>query len=350
MSDPNIEIVIDSGVWRGWKRVTVSYGAKKAVRNFALTVTDDIESGMFGQNGGMWDFMPQTPIKIRESGELLLDGHVDSMVPSYDANNHHVEIAGRSKSADFVDSSHEHEKGEWKNKDILEIAKDLNKSDIDISSAVDNLKKLEKFRTNPHETCFQAIERIARAQQLLLIGKANGGIEIAEGGKRRTNGPLIEGENIVGASAHFDDSNVHSDYKVKGQQVFGSDKKSLRIVGEAKNERVKRKRPKTLPHETATDKDSAKKRAEHHRDRQEGESKSASVKVQGWRDQGNKLYVPNTLIYVYSPRLRLDMDMLIENVSCSVDSGGSFTTLALVHPKALGSKASTGSKTSSVWQ
>ncbi|RNJ49357.1 phage baseplate assembly protein [Methylocystis hirsuta] len=342
--DADVSVIAGGSNWTAWKRASVQYGAKQAVRAFALTVTDTADWA------GKWDFMPGTEVQVMEGGELMVKGFIDKMTPSYEAKNHHVEIGGRSKGKDSVDSSVEHDKGEFRDKNILQIAKDLDKQNVGYKSelADSDMPKLEYFRINPHETVFEAIERIARKQHLLLIGQPDGGIKIDKGGTRRVNAPLIEGENIIGASATFDESDKHSEYKVKGQKVFGGNRKAISIIGTAKDKSVKRNRPKTLTHETATDEKDAKKRAEAHRDRQFGESVSATIRVRGWRDQNGQHYQPNTLIHVRSPLIKLDMDLLISDVNCTMDASGSFTSLQLVHPKALNSKSANASA-SDVW-
>ena len=340
------QLVVGGRKWTAWKRVSVQYGAEQASRAFAFTSTD---AGTFADR---WSFMPGTEVSVQESGELLVKGFIDKMTPSFDAKNHHVELSGRSKSKDTIDSSVEHHKGEFRKKSILDIAKELDKQGVGFASklAAADLPKLDVFRINPHETVFQAVERIARKQQLLLIGQADGSIKIDKGGDKIVNAPLIEGKNILAGSATFDESDKHSDYKVKGQKVFGSNKSALQITASAKDTSVKRQRTKTIAHDTATDKDTAKKRAEAHRDRQQGRSVSANIRVLGWRDDKGKLFEPNTIIPVYAPTLKLNMLMLIKSVNLTMDESGSFAALELAHPKALNSKATTGSRTDSVWQ
>lgn len=338
-----VEVHVGGMSYTGFKRVSVQYSAKKAVRAFAFTVTDgnDWEA--------KWNFMPGEEVSILESEEPILKGFINNMTPSYDATNHTVEITGRSKGQDTVDSSATKKPGEWKKKKLDEIAKDLDEQGVGFNVKTD-MPTLEYFRVNTGESVFEAVERMTRRHGLLLIGAPDGSIDIDKGGEESENEPLIEGDNILSASATFDDSNKQSEYIVKGQRVFGSNRKALQIVERSKDKSVKRNRPKVMQPETDIDEAGAKKRANWHRDRQSGESISASVRVQGWRDRNGKLWKVNKLVSIYSPKLKLDMQLLLESVNLTQDDSGSFAVLTLVHPKALGSKANTGSKTDPVWQ
>jgi prophage tail gpP-like protein len=337
-------VVVSGGRWKNWTRVSVAYGAKQSVRAFGLSVTDN--------NGqpfaAAWNFMPGTAVQIMEQSDLLLTGFIDRMSPSFDQKGHKVEINGRSRSGDHVDSSIEHNTNEFKNKTPLEIGNEIDKQGVGFKSS-EQLDKIDLFRTNPFESVFSGMERLTRSEQLLMIGNADGSVQLAKGGKISVNAPLVEGLNIIAASAVFDDGDRHSGYKVKGQKALGINRKAIQISEEAKDGGVTRNRPKHIPHERRTTSATAKKRAAHHRDRQMGESTSAKIRVQGWRDQNGLLYVENTLIFVFSPILKLNMQMLIESIDLTMDESGSFAEISVVHPKALGSDAGTGSNATSEW-
>jgi len=338
--------------WTGWTRVSVQYGAKQAVRAFALTAVDS-SAQLLASSQYQWSFMPGAEVSITEGGQLFVKGFINKMAPSFSANNHIVEVSGRSTSQDCVDSTAEHRTGEFRKKNILQIAKELDKQNVGFSSDLSDsdMPQLEFFRVNPGEAVFNALQRIAMKQQLLLIGQPDGSVKIDKGGNQVVNAPLIEGYNIVGASASFGDEDKHSVYKVKGQRALGSDKSSIQIIGTAKDSSVKRNRPKHIHHgETDLDQQAADKRAQSHRDRQQGESITATVRVKGWRDENGQPYKENSLIPVHSPMLKLNMSLLISSVNCTMDESGSFTSLSLVQPQAFGSNANTGAGTDSAWQ
>jgi prophage tail gpP-like protein len=352
MDQPTYVTVLAGGMtYSAFTQVAVQYAANQAARTFALTVTD-ASDGWDEQ----WNFMPGTEITIFGNGQLVLTGYVEKMTPSYDAHDHHVEISGRSKGADTIDSSAEHPKGEFNKKTTIQIANELDKQGVGFSTDVEQ-KVNEVFRLNPMETVFGAVERLARKHQMLLQGMPDGSIKLTKGGTGGMNAALIEGVNILGASAIFDDSDKHSEYKVKGQKTLGVGKKSLRIEATEKDSKMKRHRPKHLHQETTLDDEGqAQKRAKHHKDRQSGESISAKVHLQSWFDDGGMIWQANALVFIESPKLKLSNMMLIKSVHLSQSENGSFTDLDLVMPEAfggdgggMGGSAGSGSNTSPQW-
>lgn len=337
------------GMDYSFERAACSYSANQAARAFAFTVTDATDGG-----GMAWGFMPGEAVTVMANGQLILTGYINKMTPSFDKHSHTIEVSGTSKGADSVKSAAEHDKGEWRNKTPLQIAQELDKQGVGFSSDVDQ-PTIEYARLNPNETVFAALERITRRYPMLFQGMPDGSIKMTKGGSGGSNSPLIEGVNIIGGSASFDDGDQHSEYKVKGQRVYGVDKKSLQIVATSKDSSVKRHLPKHIHQESDIDQDSAQKRADHHKNRQQGESVTATIRTQSWFDSGGQLWNANGLVYVQSPILKLSQQMLIKSVQLTQDNGGSFAQLSLVLPQAFGGEGTgmggggTGSGTQSPW-
>lgn len=342
-----VRVNVAGYAWTAFERVTVSYSAKQAVRQFAFTATDDTGSG--GLLKEAWNFMPDTPVTVTANGHLLVTGYIEHLAPSYDGNHHVVEVSGRSKGADAVDSSAEHKTGEFKKKTPLQIAQELDKYGIGFKARAKNMKPIEIFRLNPGESMFACVDRACRKQQLRLQGEPDGSILLTDD-CAGSNAPLIEGVNILKAGSTFDNSERHSEYRVRGQKAYGTDKKLFRIEGTSKDGGVKRHRPRIIRPETDLTEEEAKKRAEHLRDRQMGESITATVTTQGWHDDNGRPWLAGGFVYVYSPMLKLDMTLAISTVSLTQDASGSVSVLSLVHPAALGSSKSTGSKTAPEYQ
>ena len=342
-----VGVTVGGSMWTAFERISAAYSAKHAARAFSFTATDDTMSF-----NDAWSFMPGTPVTVTANGDLMVTGFIDKMSPSYDAKHHHIEVSGRSKSADTVDSSAVHDKSEFKNKTPVQIANELGMKVGVTYKALAKMKPIEWHRINPGETIHDCVERACRKQQIRLMGTADGNVTLVDD-VFGSNTPLIEGENILAATANFDDSDSHSEYKVHGQRTFHTRKGDYRIEAKESNSRVKRSRPKVIRTETDVTKDEAEKRAKHQKNTANGEAVTANVKVQGWHDSDGALWQANGLVYVYSPMLKLDRMMGISSVNCTQEAkNGSFTTLALVLPEALGNAkgGGEGKNNGSAWK
>ncbi len=343
MSEEIVSVVVGGTQFFGWEKVAVNLAADKAARSFALTAADGTDLG------AAFSFLPDQTIDVYAGDDLLLHGWIEQLIPSFEAANHTIEVSGRSKSADAVESSANHKTGELKNKNLLQIAKEIDDTGVKYTTDTD-LKTIDKFRLNPGETVFEALDRLAKYDGVLLMGQADGSIMITKGGsKGNVHPPLVEGVNILGGSATYDFSGKAKKVKIRGQHIFGqSSKNSLRIGADATNPAMQRNITKSIVGERdLTGIDQAKERASNHLVRQQAQASSASIKVQGWRDANGAIWTPNSLVFVNSQALRMNQTFAIKDVSLTQDSSGTIAQLSLVDPRSLHGKTSPGKKAAS---
>jgi prophage tail gpP-like protein len=331
-SEEFVVLKIDGKPYEGWKSMSVKYDAKSPERSFQVQASDGIVQSILSSPSPI---QPGCEAELLSNGDLLVKGYIEDVERSFDANSHHLSISGKSKGKDAVDNSAVHGTGEFKDKNLLQIANELDKFGIGFKSDED-LRKIT-FRLNNGQTVFKNINRAARQQGLFLYGNADGSISITRHGKKQHTGGIIEGFNLKAGSSTFTEEGRHSDYIVKGQMPAGTKAENTQVKGEAKDEGVKRYRPKIWIAETAIDKQRAQERAEHMRAASAGESVKASITMQGFRDEGGRIWEAGWLVYTGSPTLLIDQDMAISSVELSQDekSQGSLAKLELVHPSAL---------------
>ena len=341
-----VSLVVAGYEYRSWTAFGVSYGAKKATPAFTCAVTDDVNNAI----ADVWNYMPGTACMVKANGDLVLTGFTHTCNPSFDKDNHTVNITGSSKSSDSSRAAADHPTGEMRNMTPLQIAQALDKQGVGFTSDAD-MTSIPLFRVNPGETVLDAVSRACSKQDgLSLMGQPDGSIKIAKGGTSRVHPALQEGTiGFLGGSATFSDEDQHSEIKVKGQKVYGTDKGSLQVVQSTKNDSVKRNIPKHVIPEADTDETQAKGRSKKHKERQQSKSVTASIKMQGWHDANGKLWVPNTLVTIYSPTLKLYQDLLLDSVRLAHGANGSTSQLEFVQPDTAGSNTSTGSKSDPIW-
>lgn len=345
MGETWITVAAGGGLWTAFERVLVRASFQEAARSFQLKVAAEP-----GASATAWMFKAGTEISILSNGALMCRGFVDRYQPSLgEHDTAEVNISGRSRSQDYIDSSAVHDTGQFNNKDPQEIGAALDKFGVGISTD-EMLKKLKVYRITPGETAFRCLEKLCREQGVFPVGQADGSIKITKGGKMRHAGGLIEGVNIKKIEADHNWSGRHSDVIVRGQSPYGHGEDALQIEGKARDAELGRYRPVIVHHDGDTDKNRAKKRATTRRDREAGNALKANVTVQGHHDDGGTLWEPGALIFTHSPFADIQQDMAIESVTFSQDRReGTLSVLSLVDPRALGGKGGKGGKAGGAW-
>lgn len=335
----NRELIAVNGViGYGWVSVHVHAALGKAVRSFDLQTTDRFK------------FPPGTPVEITANGDLVLKGYSNLYKPQVNPQSHPIRIAGRGRGQDFVDCSAIHKKGHFENKKPEDIAKELDHWGVIAGSEIPT-EIIEYFQLHQGATGWEEIERALRDQGVVQSGQPDGSIKFtnAKAAKRHAGG-IIEGVNLHDGEAEISDDRRFSETQVKGQRRKGTKAEDLRIKETANDSGVKRYRPKLIVAETDTNKKRAKKRAENESNRAQGFSVKANIMVQSWRDQAGTLWTPNSLVYIFSPSLDLDGDLLLETVDYHQDEKHTWSRLQFVHPKAYQGKAGKANKSGKQWE
>jgi prophage tail gpP-like protein len=346
----------------GWHAVSVQRGLEQAAAQFSCSVSERTT----GAPMEPWVLRPGSPCSILLDGEVVITGYIDTYMPRYDANSHGVEIRGRSRTADFIDSAAIVPGGQFKQLSLLEIAERLAKPfGLSISPSagmategprpypefVGPMPPLQDVQVQQGETCHALLERLARLRGLLITDTADGQLALTRVGSRVAATALVQGANILGASAELDASQRFSEYTVKGQRANTDDREdrttaasaavsaagdSVRAcVGAVLDSFVGRYRPWLVTAETQVDDAMCQLRAAWEARRRAGQSTRASIVVAGWRQvPGGPLWDVNVLVPVISPWLGIDRVLLISSVEFRKDDSGSTTRLELTLPDA----------------
>lgn len=329
--------------YSAWSKVTLNAAINEASRKFDVKTTE---------RPGQFAFPPGTPIEVRANGDLFLTGYVNAYSASGAATTHEIAVKGRSKSQDWVDCSAIHSSGYAEDKSPVEFAQEFNPYGFPITDKV-GLEKVPYQQIMQGESGFEYLERALRSQGATQMGTPDGGIEVTNASvAERAGGALGEGINIRDWSVDLTDGSRHSEYTIKGQNRHGHGAHNMRIKQQARDEGVKRYRPKLIVHEGDCDNKRARNRAHHEKERSAGACIRAQITTQGWRDGAGKLWTPNTLIFVASPILmHLEQDMLIESVILeqSEKGQGTIAKLNLVDPRNYRGKGKSGKGSDSSW-
>lgn len=358
---PQVVTLLVNGMrYEFWQTVEVSRSVKEMAGQFCLDVSEKWSGGNDRPSSLLsWRIRPGDACVVLYGGVPVVTGYVDTYCPKYDADSHDVKIQGRSKTADMVDSSAEPdvENAEMRKVGLDQIAEKIAKPHgIKVKIDADVKDKFDVVRVMPGETKHEFLERYARPGAVALTDDAEGNLRLLHVQNGAPVATLIEGVNILEASATLRADNRYSKYKAKGQN-HGDDQNYGRVVSEIKAEvedkAVKRYRPFVLNNETKTTVKDARKRCAWECAARSGESTKAEVKVVDWFCGAGKLWTPGDKVLLVSPMLAIEQVLAIESVRFQQsDRGGTTTDLSLVPVEALnpGAGGGAGGSSDESWQ
>jgi prophage tail gpP-like protein len=267
----------------------------------------------------------------------VITGYVDDVSPTYSSNSHTLNISGRDKTGDLVDCSAIHKSGEWHNATLEKIAKDVCAPfGIKVVVATKVGKPFARFAIYHAESCFECLERAARMRGCLLMSDGAGNLVITRAASNRIATPLVLGQNVESGTGRFSMRDRHSQYIVKGQVESdpwdtGSTKHTAQKASVADSQ-VPRYRPLIVIAEQG-DGSTYKDRAIWERNVRFGRAERATYTVTGWTHPGG-LWLPNRMVPVKDSYLGINEELLITNVTMTLDESGSKTEIELCRKEA----------------
>jgi prophage tail gpP-like protein len=359
--------MIAGGVeYSGWKRVEVRAGLAQAARSFEVATTEIV--GAFQSPFDVWHFPPFTGIAVatkRESssqpGETLCAGFVDDYLPAAGAEEHSVTITGRGKGGIIVDSAPDHETGAFEDRTVLQILQELAapygievKADAVAILAASQVVPLFQLRRG--ESTWAEMTRLVGDYAVVLSGQADGSIAITRAGTGRHAGAIAQGDmagaiKIKEMNARLSAGGRFSEYRVIYQNAIGVEDENLEGEATAKDEGVPFHKVREVIAATEMDQHRAQSLATWMAVRAAGEGTQATVTVPGFRDVAGTLWMPGNLVFVFSPFLKLEADMVVvEAVFSQDDQRGTITTLTVADPRSFYGESPSQSGSGDVWK
>lgn len=325
---PEIQLIIDGTAYMGWQELEVVRAIDAMAGRFRLRLTS---------------IHPLPAPRGKEcelfiNGKQVVSGYVFTVNVDVSKSRHILTVAGRSKTADLVDADVLTESQELNGLTLKELVETIIKPfGITAIFEVNPAERFKKFSFQ-QESAFEAIERACRMRGVFPSDDEAGNLVVRAYGSTRAEVGLTMGENVLAAQANYDDTDRFSVYEVYGQQpgTDGVDEEAAAgPSGRARDLAVTRYRPKIIIAEGAVDSGLAQQRAEWEATVRAAKAVSVTVTVQDWsQTEGGELWRENQLVRAKLPQHGVDGDMLIREVSYSLDDDGTIATLALVRPDA----------------
>jgi prophage tail gpP-like protein len=346
---------IEGTDYGGWTSVRVRRSIEEASSPWACEVSERWP----GQDKP-WPISPGQKCEVILDGMLVNTGWVDAYTVAFDARSHRVEARGRSLTEDAVDSSVEIDAGQLQGLTFQQIAERVMKPlGIKVVYDAPAGEKLPDVQIQQGETRHAFLERLSRLLGVLVSDDERGNLVVTRPGAHGASGKLVQGQNILAASAEFDWSDRGSSYTVKahnkntddaadwdpdsgdggdsGEGGDGGGGEPDTLVAPSAtvtDPAVKRNRPVIIYGEHVMDAAQAKQRAEYEKARRIGRSKRARVTVQGWTQPDGTLWHAGDTVPIDAKFLGLNESLVIASVEFVKDDGGTRTDLELTLPGA----------------
>lgn len=337
-----VRLLVNGREYGGWTSVRITRGIEAIAGSFELSVSD-----RWAIRSEPWPIVEEDECSVvvltpgaGVLGTPLITGYVDGVRLAYDAQSHSISVSGKDRAAELVENSALVGKWEFASTPLLTLAKRLaDQHGISVIPGPGYAPRAPQARLaiDPGETSYQVFERACRHAGVLVVSNGLGGIVLlGPGAGGRAPVALIEGQNILAASAEYDATARFRRYVVTGQH-HGTDEYNVGVAAvqsEASDPNVRRaSRVLMIRAEATVTQGYAKTRAQWEASVRAARAGSFSVTVQGWTVDG-ALWPVNALVKLTSPMLRVDADLLITQATYTLDVGGEKTQLTLRRPDA----------------
>lgn len=253
-------------------------------------------------------------IQIKANAELLLTGYVEDLDLSIDPQGGRVlNISGRSKAADLIDSS---VSGNFRRQNTLQIIEKL-AAPFGIEIETDGSQWDDFLTYTPEfgQRVIGAIYNGLQLQQKTLSVTSAGNLRIWDADNRPSQGAI--GRGIERANVKINTTRRFSEYGAYGQDAaWFEGVQASEIAGRAEDAAM-RFRPKVFFPDMEMTTPRAKEAANRAAKRGFGKSNQISVTVTGWRNDDGEIWAPNSRVWVDLPEVGSAGDMVIQSVSLS---------------------------------
>lgn len=312
--------------------------------------------------------------KAGETAEVVIDGtpvingFVDAVGVSFSADSHSIELTGRDRTADFIDSSVSELtlEGPLGFEDLLRTVLDgmgLNAIQIInlLPSGTDlTIRATKNIVSEIGQTGFDFIDQFARLKQVLLRGDGAGNIQMTRGGgdQRITtalvNVPGRPENNILSGSFLQSHADRFNKYTVRSQEDFSSEGFDLDVdeavsnAGEGLDAEIRATRNLVFESEENSTSEEAAERAKWEANLRRARATKFVAVVPGYSVRQTDalgtsqiLWQPNAKVPLVDVFSNIASQMLISDVNYRLSqSSGSTTEITLVPPDAYTIQAS----------
>ncbi len=303
-------------------RQIIDYSMSESVENLcsemSCSFSFDEETIGFTNNSLFYLSVGTTPIQ---------SGYFEKINHSFSISDRKLDISGRSRGLDVVDSVNISGTTVFRNQSLLSILNTLC-SPFNISvQAREPTSIVDIFKIDPGQGIFEAIDKNVKKQGFLFSQDEFGNIILFKKG-RDTFETLTERE-MISISINRDYSQIFQKYRVLGQN-----KNTVNAQATVIDQEVDRPRQKTIISDEQMTNKEALQRAQWERSISRARSETISIEIEGWRRPNGELWRAGDIIRIVYPDARLDNRYFIKSLSRNKSTNGFKSTLEVVRENA----------------
>ncbi len=327
----------DGRLFTGWTSVSVTRSIESVAGYFELGVNVPPGTDLSG-------LAPGKAFTLEIDGQIVCTGYIDSRRRQMTADSMKIIIAGRDKTADLIDCAAVYSGGQWKNRTLEQIARDLcapygvtvrwELSDKESSAAFPG------FTLDHSETVYEALVRASRARGVLMTSNAAGELVFSLAASTATD-ELVLGENLLTLDFEEDFRDRFSEYTVKGYArangAEGDDIDAKSIVsrkGTATDSDVTRYRPMIIIADSKITAKDAQARALREQRRRLAKSITFEAEIDGWTRKDGQLWMPNLLVTIDASKYAIKTtELLVSKVTLILNDQDGLKTRVSLAPR-----------------
>lgn len=331
------KLILKAGGQRleGWETVSVHRELGAIAGQFSIGTTD-----RFIDDDSKFPLAPGLPVEIFLNDDKVMTGFIDRIEFSFSPEGRNVRVSGRDKTGELVDNSADITNSNILKQPFNKVLESLCAPfSVKVVDNVGSFKPLENTTPNQGDTVASVIDRLARHQGATLVTSEKGELVITKLAESNSHTDLVQGENVLSATASYDETDRFKTYSVRSPQLVldatnGQD--TANVVGEAMDNGVSRSfRKKIIIGESAMSIEQAKIRAQWEAKVAAGRALQVECMVQGWRQGNGQLWKLNQVVGVDLNYALLKEDLLVTGIEFQKsNSSGSTTRLVMTRKDA----------------
>lgn len=330
---------------RGWQSATIRRSIDELAPAFSVEVRtaaglDTREALAVGEY-----------VEVLVDEETVLSGWIEEVEVAGDGRDSSLSVSGRAITGDLVDchviGDGAAKRSSWRKATTLQIARDLCEPfGIEVSSDVADLSRpVPHFRTQPGETVFDALLRLAQDHGVRLSTSPLGELRFVRTGSRRSGGAIRYGVNVHRYSIKDSSAERFSTYIFRGQ-IPATDETSGKAAASVSwsedDPVVGRYRPFLIQDDIQGGADARERRARFERNTRAGRALVLSYDVrpltgslEAWYAAPGEIWEENTIVSVEDEEHGVTGEWLVRSVDLRLANGSAtVASLELVAPGA----------------